>query len=163
VFLVRLRKRLGARLENSEAGFTLVELLIVMLILSILASIALPAFFNQKTKAGDTKAKEYAHTAEVTLETYATANGASGYENATIAKLKEIEPSLNSAGTFTVTGSGGTGNPTSTGYQITVTSTTGNTFSVKNVSGVFTFTCTVTAATSRGGCPGSGTTAGTWG
>ena len=32
-----------------------------MLILGILAAIALPAFFNQKEKAGDAKAKENAH------------------------------------------------------------------------------------------------------
>jgi type IV pilus assembly protein PilA len=162
VFLVPLRKRLGARLGSSEAGFTLIELLVVMLILGILAAIALPAFFNQRSKSNDAKAKEYAHTAQVTLETYATSNGS--YEGATPTKLKEIEPTLNSAGTFTVTGSGGSGNPTSNAYLIKVTSATGSTFQVKNVSGTITFPCTVlSTATDRGGCPGSGTAAGLWG
>ena len=45
-----------------------------MLILGILAAIALPAFFNQKGKANDAKAKETAHSAQVAMETCATEN-----------------------------------------------------------------------------------------
>ncbi len=97
MFLQNLRAKVGARLSGDrEAGFTLIELLVVMLILGILAAIALPAFFNQKEKAGDAKAKEYAHTTQVAMETYSTDNNGS-YVGATVAELEKIEPTISSA------------------------------------------------------------------
>jgi type IV pilus assembly protein PilA len=43
--------------KGAEEGFTLVELLVVMLIVGLLAAIAIPAFFNQTAKAKDSSAK----------------------------------------------------------------------------------------------------------
>jgi type IV pilus assembly protein PilA len=156
MFLQNLRAKVGARLNgDSEAGFTLIELLVVMLILGILAAIALPAFFNQKEKASDAKAKEYAHSAQVAMETYSTDNNGS-YVGATVVKLEEIEPTLSSA-TLEVKGPGEGGVPTTNQYTIiSEAPTSENTFSVENNAGTLTFTC---LAKGNGGCP----TSGNWG
>ncbi len=146
MFLQNLRAKVGARLNgDSEGGFTLIELLVVMLILGILAAIALPAFFNQKDKAGDAKAKEYAHSAQVAIETYSTDNSGS-YTGATKGELEAIEPTLSSAPGLTVTvieeGSG---------YELSVEgSKATQVFKIVNKSGTLTFPCTTKGV---GGCP----------
>ena len=142
----RLRVR-----TQSESGFTLVELLVVMLILGLLAAIAIPAFFNQRTKAQDSEAKSTSKTAQTALETYATDNNGS-YASATRANLKTIEPTLSSAasGANTIT----TLTTTSNSYTITVTSSSTNSFSiVRATTGSLTYPCT--PAGGGGGCPGS--------
>jgi type IV pilus assembly protein PilA len=45
--------------KKSEKGFTLVELLVVIIIIGILAVIALPNFLNQSAKAKQAEAKQY--------------------------------------------------------------------------------------------------------
>jgi type IV pilus assembly protein PilA len=146
MFIQNLRAKVGARLNgDKEAGFTLIELLVVMLILGILAAIALPAFFNQKDKANDAKAKEYAHSAQVAMETYATDHNGS-YLNATVNDLKTIEPTLSSANIEIVSA-------TATGYNIKSKASATQTFSVVNSSGTLTFPCTVPG---KGGCPKTG-------
>src|SRR4051794_5849874 len=152
MLLQNIRARIGARLNgDSEAGFTLIELLVVMLILGILAAIALPAFFNQKDKAGDAKAKEYAHSAQVAMETFSTDHNGT-YVGATVAELEAIEPTLSNA-VFTNAGEGGalTPAPTETGYTITIEGSNANqTFTVSNAAGTLTFPCTEEG---KGGCP----------
>ena len=140
---------------DREAGFTLIELLVVMLILGILAAIALPAFFNQKGKANDAKAKEMAHTAQVAMETCMT-NSNGVYTSCGLAAIRTIEPTIPAAGVAIVNAGGG--------YTATVTATGGNTYSVvRSAAGTLSFTCTVASASNRGGCPGTGAAAGVWG
>ncbi|MGC1164990.1 MAG: type II secretion system protein [Solirubrobacterales bacterium] len=165
MFLQNLRAKIGARLNgDSEGGFTLIELLVVMLILGILAAIALPAFFNQKEKAGDSKAKENAHSAQVAIETFATDNGGS-YLGATVAELKKIEPTIVEA---TTTGTG-TEAVTSEGikiaglearkYTIESYASTGHVFKIKSDTGTLSYECT---PEKTGGCPAGASGVGNW-
>jgi type IV pilus assembly protein PilA len=151
----RLRERVR-RAASEEGGFTLIELIVVMLILGNLAAIALPAFFNQKIKAQDAKAKELAHTSQVAMETCATVNQGL-YTSCDLAALRAIEPTIPATG-VTIANVGG-------GYTVTVAATGGDTYSIiRSPTGALTFPCTVPAtATTRGGCPGAGVAAGLWG
>ena len=143
--LLKLRQRMA----RDESGFTLVELLVVMLILGLLAAIAIPAFFNQRDKARDAQAKTYARTAETAAETIATDNDGAynGAAGVTVANLQNVESTLNGA-TLSVS------NVTADTYTVTATSDTGNTFSISRAAnGTTSLTCTQGGTA---GCPTGG-------
>jgi type IV pilus assembly protein PilA len=83
-----LRRRL--RLER---GFSLIEVLVVILIIGILAAVAIPAFLNQTKKGYDASAKELARTAQTTADTLSTEDGGS-YAKVTPPALANAEATL---------------------------------------------------------------------
>ena len=155
--------KLRQRMAQDESGFTLVELLVVMLILGILAAIAIPAFFNQRNKATDSQAKVQARTAETAMETFATDHNGK-YTGAAVTDLQSIEPTLSDTSKGTLE----TPYATDTDYTVAVQTAgpSGYYFGISRTGGKTTLTCgsaydnttgvITTSTTAKDGCPAGG-------
>src|SRR5438045_5646015 len=82
---------LRKRLDRSEEGFTLIELMVVVLIIAILLAIAIPTFLGSRSKAQDRAAQSNLRNALTAEKTYYT--DAQAYTTDTVA-LASIEPNL---------------------------------------------------------------------
>jgi type IV pilus assembly protein PilA len=130
-----------------EDGFTLTEILVVLLIIGVLAAIALPGFLNQRQKAYDADAKSQARSAQTAFETLYTE--AQDYTGTTLADLQMIEPTI---GTGDVTVAVASAGPND--YKLTaVSSKTNHVFTLENTGATVSRTC---ADPGRGGCPTDG-------
>jgi type IV pilus assembly protein PilA len=90
-------RRDGAGDVGEDAGFTLIELMVVLLILAILLAIAIPTFLGVTKSANDRAAQSNLNTAMVNAKAAYQSNaqsyGAPNTVNSTV--LKTAEPGLN--------------------------------------------------------------------
>jgi type IV pilus assembly protein PilA len=130
-------RRIGA----GEGGFTLVELLVVMVIIGLLTALGVSSFISQRSKAQDSEAKQTLRTAAHALQIFHMDHET---YDATLADLENIEPSLRSARHLVVDGTGTT-------YDLAVDSASGrNTYTLsRHADGSVVRSCT---APGEGGC-----------
>src|SRR5437868_3722515 len=83
---------LSRRRRDAEEGFTLIELMVVVLIIAILIAIAIPQFLGARGRAQDRAAQSSLRNALTAAKTAYT--DASTYTTATEVELPAVEPSL---------------------------------------------------------------------
>jgi type IV pilus assembly protein PilA len=83
-----------ARRKDAEEGFTLIELMVVVLIIAILIAIAIPQFLGARSRAQDRAAQSSLRNALTAAKTAYTDQSNYGQATSAATDLPTIEPSL---------------------------------------------------------------------
>ena len=141
-----LSKRATKRSKKLQSGFTLVELLIVVVIVGILSAVALPQFFSQTKKAAATEGTQTAASIAKQASAYYLEQGTLGDVDATCelyagklntAKTNFTYSCAGNKSAFVVTATGKDTNDNTKGVKVEFTGDlTDGTFSKPKVTGI---------------------------
>jgi type IV pilus assembly protein PilA len=151
--------------DGGEAGFTLTEILVVILIVGVLAAIAIPSLLGQRDRGRDAEAKTAVGAVARAMAVYSEGHDdsyACGSSLQCLATLRDIEEAIPGTGVAFSAAGGSSGDPTANGYRVTVTGGDGRTFWLDTTSSATSHGCDLNGARSNGGCNSAGGAPGTW-